>query len=115
MPDAALFQRVFHPPHAAHGAGLGRYGGFDQWNERPTRLNVRNDPFLEVTPEGLVVGVPKRGGLLFVPASDIAAVNNFRRAIAPLFTTSENMRVSSALYLFNDKGWSVFQDPLPTQ
>jgi hypothetical protein len=69
---------------------------------------------LRVHPEGLVVGVPKRGGLLFVPASDIAAVNNFRRGIAPLFSTSENMRISSALYLFNDKGWSVFQDPQPT-
>jgi hypothetical protein len=70
---------------------------------------------LRVHPEGLVVGVPKRGGLLFVPASDIAAVNNFRRGIAPLFMTSENMRVSSALYLFKDTGWSVFQDPQPTQ
>lgn len=70
---------------------------------------------LKEHPEGLVVGVPKRGGLLFVPASDVTAVDNFRRGIAALFKTSENMRVSSALYLFKDKQWSVFQDPQPTR
>jgi len=69
---------------------------------------------LKEHPEGLIVGVPKRGGLLFVPASDVTAVENFRRGIAPLYKTSESMRVSSALYLFKDKHWSVFQDPEPT-
>jgi hypothetical protein len=69
---------------------------------------------LKEHPEGLIVGVPKRGGLLFAPASDVTAVENFRRGIIPLFETSENMRVSSALYLFKDKRWSVFQDPETT-
>ncbi len=63
-------------------------------------------------PDGLVVGVPKRGGLLFAPASDSKAVAGLRRSIGALFISSENMRISSALYLFKDNHWSVFQDPL---
>lgn len=62
-------------------------------------------------PDGLVAGVPKRGGLLFAPASDGPAVEGFRRGIGRLFTSSEAMRVSSGLYLFSEGRWSVFQDP----
>lgn len=63
-------------------------------------------------PEGIVAGVPKRGGLLFAPVSDQAAIEGLRKGIAALFTSSENMRVSSALYLYKDDRWSVFQPPL---
>ncbi len=62
--------------------------------------------------EGLVVAVPKRGGLLFAPLSDTAAVDGLKKSIAMLYSTSEHLRVSSALYLFSEGRWSVFQDPL---
>jgi hypothetical protein len=63
-------------------------------------------------PEGIVVAVPKRGGLLYVPLSDEKTVQTLRNAIGPLFTSSERLRVSSGLYLFKDDKWSVFQAPL---
>ncbi len=67
---------------------------------------------LKQHPEGLVVGVPKRGGLVFVPLSDTAAVEHFRHGIGYLYRSSETARVSSALYLFKDDRWTVFQPPL---
>ena len=66
---------------------------------------------LKKHPDGLVVGVPERGGLLFAPATDRKAVLGLRQSIGALFIGSENLRVSSALYLFKDNRWSVFQDP----
>jgi hypothetical protein len=62
-------------------------------------------------PEGLVVAVPKRGGLVFTPMTEIEAVEGLRRGVAYLYASSERMRVSSALYLFRDNRWSVFQPP----
>ena len=66
-------------------------------------------------PEGLVVAVPKRGGLLFAPVSDRKAVENLRKGIGYLFTSSDNLRVSSALYLYKGGRWSVMQPPVKTQ
>lgn len=63
-------------------------------------------------PNGVVVAVPKRGGLLYTPLSDAKAVAGLRRSIAYLYSSSEKARVSSALYLFKDGKWSVFQPPL---
>ncbi len=63
-------------------------------------------------PDGIVVAVPKRGGLLYVPLSEAKAVQALRNAIGPLFVSSERLRVSSGLYLFKDDKWSVFQAPL---
>jgi hypothetical protein len=62
-------------------------------------------------PEGVVVAVPKRG-LLYVPLSDVDAVDEFKRGIAALYATSGQRRVSSALFLFRDSGWTVFQAPI---
>jgi hypothetical protein len=67
---------------------------------------------LKQHPEGIVAAVPKRGGLLYVPASDTKGFEGLRRSIGMLFSTSENQRVSSALYLFKDGHWSVFQAPV---
>lgn len=61
--------------------------------------------------EGIVVAVPKRGGLLFTPLTDGAAVDSLRKGIADLYSSSEELRVSSALYLFKDDRWTVFQPP----
>ncbi len=63
-------------------------------------------------PEGLVVGVPKRGGLVFAAASDTETVDGMRRGIGYLYRSSEEMRISSALYLFKDDRWTVFQAPV---
>ena len=62
-------------------------------------------------PTGLVVAVPSRQGLMFAPLNETSSVENLRTSSAELFDSSEWMRVSSALYLFNDDSWTVFQPP----
>lgn len=62
-------------------------------------------------PEGIVAGVPKRGGLVFAPLSDWRSIDILRSKIASLHTSSERQRVSSALYLFKDGNWTLFQEP----
>lgn len=67
---------------------------------------------LQQHPAGLVAAVPKRGSLLYAPASDTETVAALRRQIASLHSSSEQLRVSSALYLFKDGKWTVFQAPV---
>jgi uncharacterized protein YtpQ (UPF0354 family) len=62
-------------------------------------------------PEGLVAAVPKRDALVFAPASDSEAVDALRDNIAHLHRSSGNAGISSALYLFKDDRWTVFQAP----
>lgn len=62
-------------------------------------------------PQGLVVAVPRRGGLVYAPASDEAAVTALRFSAAALYAGGPGTRLSSALYLFRDGQWSVFQPP----
>ena len=62
-------------------------------------------------PEGLVVAVPRRGGLVYAPASDEDAVASLRFSAAALYAGGPGARLSSALYLFKDDHWSVFQSP----
>jgi hypothetical protein len=38
------------PTNGSPKAAFGPSGGLDQWNQRCRRLNVRNGPFLELTP-----------------------------------------------------------------
>ena len=64
---------------------------------------------LKQHPEGIVVAVPKRGGLLYTPLSNTTAVDRLRRGVFKLYESSERLRVSSALYLFKDDKWTVFQ------
>lgn len=66
---------------------------------------------LKKHPEGLVVSVPKRGGLLYTPLSDKKSVDTLQRGVAYLYASSERLRVSSALFIFKDGRWSVFQEP----
>ncbi len=63
-------------------------------------------------PEGLVALVAKRGGLLYAPLADEQAVAGMRAGVGFLHRTSEELRVSSALYLFRDDRWTVFQPPV---
>lgn len=67
---------------------------------------------LKSHPEGLVVSVAKRGGLLYVPVSNDKAVEGLKRGVAFLHSSSQRQRVSSALFLFKDGKWSVFQAPV---
>ena len=62
-------------------------------------------------PEGLVVAVPRRGGLVYAPVSDVDAVASLRFSAAALYAGGPGARLSSALYLFKDGQWSVFQPP----
>ncbi len=64
---------------------------------------------LKQHPEGIVALVGKRGGLLYSPLSNTKAVDGMRRSVAYLHSSSGNLRISSALYLFKDDKWSVFQ------
>ncbi|WP_156435867.1 hypothetical protein [Bradyrhizobium lablabi] len=68
---------------------------------------------LQRHPEGILVAVPKRGGLVFAPLSDSKAVDGLRKGVSYLYSSSGQLRVSSALYLFKDDQWTVFQPPQP--
>lgn len=63
-------------------------------------------------PQGLVAAVPRTGGLVYAPADDADAVERLRFSAVALYAGSPRGRVSSALYLFKDGHWSVFQPPL---
>lgn len=67
---------------------------------------------LKKHPEGLVVSVAKRGGLLYTPATDTKSVDGLKRGVAYLHSSSQRQRVSSALFLFKDGKWSVYQAPV---
>ena len=62
--------------------------------------------------QGVIVAVPQRGGLLYAPADDEEAVAVLRFSATAIYASSSRRRVSSALYLFHDGHWSVFQPPL---
>jgi hypothetical protein len=62
-------------------------------------------------PEGIVAAVPRSGGLVFARADDEEALNSLRFSAAALYAANDRIRVSSALYLFKDGRWSVFQPP----
>jgi hypothetical protein len=64
-------------------------------------------------PDGLIVAVPRRGELVYAAAADDDAVANLRFGAAALYAGGPGARLSSALYLFKDDHWSVFQPPEP--
>jgi hypothetical protein len=66
-------------------------------------------------PGGIVAAVPQRGGLLFAPASNPDAVAALRFSSAALYAAGTRSRVSSAMYLFKDGHWRVFQPPMALQ
>lgn len=68
---------------------------------------------LRKSPAGIVAAVPGRHGLVFARADDEAAIATLRFSAAALFASSDATRISSALYLFKDGRWSVFQPPQP--
>jgi hypothetical protein len=68
---------------------------------------------LRKSPAGIVAAVPGRHGLVFARADDEAAIATLRFSAAALFASSDATRISSALYLFKDGRWSVYQPPQP--
>ena len=62
-------------------------------------------------PQGVVAAVPHRTGLVYAPADDAEAVQALRFSAAALYAGGGGTRISSALYLFKDGRWSVFQAP----
>jgi hypothetical protein len=64
-------------------------------------------------PAGLVVAIPSRSDLLYTPLADRDAVERLRRSVVRLYSLSDQQRVSSALFLFEDDTWTVFQAPQP--
>jgi len=66
-------------------------------------------------PEGIVAAVPGHGELVFARADDEDALQSLRFSAAALFASDPRTRVSSALYLFKDGHWSVFQAPQQLQ
>ena len=119
-PDAALrlavgnIKRVYGKPKVAPFSG----GLMDVSGKSP---DLNSSYFLDREfwealnkqyPEGLVAAPIKRGGLLYAPLADAKAVEALRKGVGSLFQSSGRMRVSSALYLFKDGQWRVFQAPL---
>ena len=62
-------------------------------------------------PAGLVAAVPSRGGLVFAPADDADAIAQLRFSTAALYASGTRTRLSSALYLFKEGRWTVYQAP----
>jgi len=62
-------------------------------------------------PEGIVVAVPERGGLVYGSAADEDAIESLRFGAAALFASAGGARVSSALYLFKNGRWSIYEAP----
>ena len=65
--------------------------------------------------QGIVAVVPKRGGLLYAPASDLSAVEFLKQKVSYLHKSSERIRVSSGVYLYKSGKWSILQAPVPSQ
>lgn len=105
--------RVHGEPVVAPWHNLQRVSGGDE--------DVSSAYFLDRTfwrarlaahPDGLVIAVPRTDALLFAPLADTVAVDSMRQGVPGLHAGGgEHYRLSSALYLFKDDRWTVFQPP----
>ena len=109
----ANLRRVYGAPHAAPWSG-----GLMQVQGSSTDLASSyflDRQFWQVQakshPEGLIAAVPLRGGLVFASADDEDAVETLRFSAAALYAGAGGTRISSALYLFKDGRWSIYQPP----
>ena len=111
----ANLRRLHGEPMAAPWHNLQRVSGRDE--------DVSSAYFLDRAfwrqqlaehPDGLVVAVPRTDALLFAPLADSAAIDSMRQGVPGLHAGGgENYRLSSALYLFKDDRWTVFQPAAP--
>ena len=111
---AANLRRVYGVP-AAHpwsGALMQVQGEASDLNSSYFLDRAFWQALQERHPQGVVAAVPRRGGLVYAAVDDEEAVAQLRFSAAALYAGGEQARVSSALYLFKDNRWSVFQPPL---
>ena len=111
----ANLHRLHGAPAASPWHGLQRVGGRDEdadsaWFMDRAFWRAR----LAEHPAGLVAAVPRTDLLLFAPRDDADAVDSMRRGIPGLHAGGGDYRLSSALYLFMDDRWSVFQPAAAT-
>ncbi len=104
-------KRVYGEPSTkALGGGIlqlqGKSPGLDSWYFLDRALWQR---LAQAHPDGLVAAVPKRGSLLYAPATDVSAVRVMNAVVAQVHAANDKMHVSSALYLFKDGKWSVLR------
>ena len=118
-PEAALdtavanLRRVYGSPHATPWTG-----GLMQVQGAAPELassyfldrQFWNSQVREHT-EGVVAAVPQRGGLVYASASATDAIDELRFSAAALYAGAGGARISSALYLFKNGRWSIFQPP----
>lgn len=64
-------------------------------------------------PEGLVAALPRHEVLLWAPAGDAAVIAAMKQNVPRIHGAAEELRISSALYLFKDDRWTVFQRAQP--
>ena len=118
-PEAALelavknIKRVYGPPRASPWNDVMQVKGKSPDLDSSYFLDKEFwSSLLKQHPEGIVALVAKRGGLLYSPLSNAKAVEGMRRSVAYLHSSSERLRISSALYLYKEGKWSVFQAPV---
>ncbi|MCU8278049.1 hypothetical protein M2G82_21570 [Vibrio vulnificus] len=63
----------------------------------------------------IVVAVPSRNLLLLAPSSDKKSVVFLEENVKKWFIASDTQGVSSALYLYKNEAWSVYQAPMEDQ
>lgn len=107
----ANFKRLNGPPltFAMPEGPIRVYGEFEHFDSSYFLDRQFWREQLQQHPEGIVVGVPKRHALVFAPLADTNAVEYLRENVPAWH--GDPFRVSSALYLFKDDRWSVFQAP----
>jgi hypothetical protein len=118
--DEALAQALanLHRLHGEPGArpwhNLQRVGGRDEDDDSAYFMDRAFwRARLAEHPQGLIAAVPRTDLLLFAPLADSAAVDSMRRGIPGLHAQGGDYRLSSALYLFRDDCWQVFQAAAP--
>ncbi len=112
----ANLRRQHGEPLAAPWHNLQRVCGRDEGGSSAYFLDR---PFwrarLAEHPDGVVAAVPRTDALLFAPLADAAAIDSMRQGIPGLHAGGgADYRLSSALYLFKDDCWTVFQAPAST-
>src|SRR5580658_7220992 len=95
------------PTNGSPKAGSGPCGGFGQWNQRSPRLNVRNGPFLEVTPKCLPSRMTRQASpLLLISAIDRMSPQNFLHGVRFTFAQYHRRALSRGLNI-PEKIWQI--------
>jgi hypothetical protein len=118
-PEAALdtavanMRRIYGAPHSTPWSG-----GLMQVQGRAPDLASSyflDRPFWAAIarehPQGVVAAVPQRGGLVYASVEDRDAVETLKFSAAALYAGGNGTQISSALYLFKDGRWSIYQPP----